>query len=68
MPQDNDDRTDVTISTRYFRDAAFEALEVIEKAIQPHGLTMIETALRWLVHHSELRLANKGGNDGEYGE
>ena len=25
---------------------------------------MIETALRWCVHHSALRLANKGGNDG----
>ncbi|WVR07852.1 hypothetical protein IAU60_004895 [Kwoniella sp. DSM 27419] len=49
---------------RYFRPAAFEALEVIEKAIQPHKLTMVETALRWCVHHSKLNLANKGGNDG----
>ncbi|WWC71804.1 uncharacterized protein I206_105763 [Kwoniella pini CBS 10737] len=49
---------------RYFRPAAFDALEVIEKAIKPHGLTMVETALRWCVHHSQLNLANKGGNDG----
>ncbi len=26
---------------------------------------MIETAMRWLTHHSQLRLADKGGNDGE---
>ncbi|WVW85933.1 hypothetical protein I302_107971 [Kwoniella bestiolae CBS 10118] len=49
---------------RYFRPAAFDALEVIEKAIKPHNLTMVETALRWCVHHSELKLASKGGNDG----
>ncbi|WVF73219.1 hypothetical protein IAT40_008038 [Kwoniella sp. CBS 6097] len=49
---------------RYFRQAAFDALAVIEKAIEPHGLTMVETALRWIIHHSELKLAAKGGNDG----
>ncbi|WRT70415.1 uncharacterized protein IL334_007413 [Kwoniella shivajii] len=49
---------------RYFRPAAFDALELIENAIKPHNLTMVETALRWCVHHSELKLAAKGGNDG----
>jgi aflatoxin B1 aldehyde reductase len=39
-------------------------VHIIEQAIQKHGFTMIETALRWCVHHSTLRLANKCGNDG----
>jgi aflatoxin B1 aldehyde reductase len=47
---------------RYFRESTFKALQVIEAAIEQHGLTMIETALRWTVHHSGLRI--KDGNDG----
>lgn len=47
---------------RYFRDSTFRALETIEKAVAAHGLSMIETALRWVVHHSALRV--KDGNDG----
>ncbi|KAJ9108923.1 hypothetical protein QFC21_000244 [Naganishia friedmannii] len=49
---------------RYFKDSTFEALRVIEPAVEKAGLTMVETALRWMVHHSQLKLANKGGNDG----
>jgi aflatoxin B1 aldehyde reductase len=51
---------------RYFKDTTFEALKIIEPVIEKHGLTMIETALRWLVHHSALNLATRveGGNDG----
>lgn len=30
--------------------------------MEKHGLTMVETALRWLMHHSALR--TKNGNDG----
>ncbi|KZF19622.1 Aldo/keto reductase, partial [Xylona heveae TC161] len=47
---------------RYFRDATFEALKVIEPVVQKHGLTMVETAFRWTVHHSALKI--KDGNDG----
>lgn len=33
--------------------------------MQKHNLTLLETALRWVVHHSALNVfASKGGNDG----
>ncbi|KAK4151395.1 NADP-dependent oxidoreductase domain-containing protein [Chaetomidium leptoderma] len=47
---------------RYFRDTTFRALQVVEQAVEKAGLTMIETALRWVVHHSALKI--KDGNDG----
>jgi len=47
---------------RYFRDSTFHALKIVEEAAEKAGLTLIETALRWLVHHSKLRV--KDGNDG----
>ncbi|KAJ4302458.1 hypothetical protein N0V88_002602 [Collariella sp. IMI 366227] len=47
---------------RYFRDSTFRGLQVIEQAVDKAGLTMIETALRWVVHHSALKIKN--GNDG----
>ena len=47
---------------RYFKDTTFRALQLVEGAVEKHGLTMIETALRWCVHHSQLRI--KDGNDG----
>lgn len=55
---------------RYFKPAVFEALSIIEPVAKHHNLTLIETALRWCVHHSQLSLAGnkdkKGGlgNDG----
>lgn len=50
---------------RYFRDATFRALQVVERAVEAAGLTMVETALRWVVHHSALKVAGVGdGNDG----
>ncbi|KAK3936462.1 NADP-dependent oxidoreductase domain-containing protein [Diplogelasinospora grovesii] len=48
--------------SRYFRDSTFRALQLIEGAVEKHSLTMIETALRWVVHHSALKI--KDGNDG----
>ncbi|KAJ5481952.1 Drug/metabolite transporter [Penicillium sp. IBT 31633x] len=48
---------------RYFRDATFEALSIIEPVVEKHGLTLVETALRWVRHHSALRMDN-GGRDG----
>jgi aflatoxin B1 aldehyde reductase len=47
---------------RYFRESNFRALQIIEPAAEKHNLTMIETALRWIVHHSRLNVKN--GNDG----
>jgi aflatoxin B1 aldehyde reductase len=50
---------------RYFRDACFEAVQAIEGAISPFSLSIVEASLRWLVHHSELRVAQeRAGNDG----
>lgn len=48
---------------RYFKDSYFEALHIIEPVVEKHGLTLLETAFRWLVHHSKLNIKD-GGNDG----
>lgn len=51
--------------TRYFRDVYFEALQLIEPVAKRHNLTLIETALRWVVYHSALKMTKEsGGNDG----
>lgn len=47
---------------RYFKDSTFEALAIIEPVVEKHGLTMVETALRWVVNHSALNVTD--GNDG----
>ncbi|KAH8808006.1 NADP-dependent oxidoreductase domain-containing protein [Xylogone sp. PMI_703] len=47
---------------RYFKDSTFEALSIIEPVVEKHGLTLIETALRWVHHHSALKIDD--GNDG----
>ncbi|KAI9757672.1 MAG: hypothetical protein M1815_000319 [Lichina confinis] len=47
---------------RYFKDSTFEALRVIEPVVQKHNLTLLETAFRWVMHHSALKISN--GNDG----
>lgn len=54
--------THLDLVARYFRDSTFKALQTIEQAVEKHGLTMIETALRWTTHHSALKV--KDGNDG----
>jgi aflatoxin B1 aldehyde reductase len=41
---------------RYFRDSFFGSLKLIEPAVKKAGLAMTETALRWCVHHSALRV------------
>ncbi|MCJ1419294.1 hypothetical protein MMC32_005648 [Xylographa parallela] len=48
---------------RYFKDATFDALRMIEPVAQKHNLTLLEVALRWCVHHSALKMTN-GGRDG----
>lgn len=49
--------------TRYFKDATFEALRVIEPVVAKHNLTLLETAFRWMLHHSQLNIKD-GGRDG----
>ncbi|EFR01081.1 aflatoxin B1 aldehyde reductase member 2 [Nannizzia gypsea CBS 118893] len=48
---------------RYFKDATFEALRIIEPAATKHGLSLLEVAFRWIVHHSALNISD-GGRDG----
>ncbi|KAI0187031.1 aflatoxin B1 aldehyde reductase member 3 [Astrocystis sublimbata] len=71
-------RTGVMYQKRYFKDSVFRALQIIEAAVEKQNnahkeqnLTMIEVALRWIVHHSALRIqgidnksGGSGGNDG----
>ncbi|KAF2169486.1 hypothetical protein M409DRAFT_20700 [Zasmidium cellare ATCC 36951] len=47
---------------RYFKDANFEALKLVEPVAEKHKLTLPQIALRWVVHHSKLNVKN--GNDG----
>jgi len=50
---------------RYFKEPTFNALRIIEPVVKQHNLTLIETALRWCVHHSKLNMKREeGGNDG----
>lgn len=51
---------------RYIKDSNFEALKIIEPVVTKHNLTLLETAMRWLIHHSELRTASskEKGDDG----
>ena len=48
---------------RYFKDATFDALRLIEPIAQRYNLTMVEIALRWCTHHSALKM-QEGGRDG----
>jgi len=59
---------------RYFRNSTFEAIAHIEPVVKKNGLTMLETALRWVVWHGKLNVAgvdyskvgepDRKGNDG----
>ena len=56
---------------RYFQSATFEALKLVEPVVKKQGLTLVETALRWCVHHSILKIGGSirsgevpGNNDG----
>jgi aryl-alcohol dehydrogenase-like predicted oxidoreductase len=46
---------------RYFKDPYFNAIEIIRSAAEKHNLTIIEIALRWMIHHSQLDFANGDG-------
>ena len=60
---DTHGRTGQMYRQRYFKDATFEALRLIEEVAQQHNLTLLEIALRWCTHHSALKIQN-GGHDG----
>lgn len=47
---------------RYFKDANFEALKLIKPVADKFGLTLLEVAFRWCIHHSKLQVTD--GNDG----
>ncbi|KAK5076191.1 hypothetical protein LTR51_001871 [Lithohypha guttulata] len=50
---------------RYFRPAFIKALEMVEPVAKKHNTTLIEVALRWVVHHSKLNMdRSSGSNDG----
>ncbi|KAI5458185.1 NADP-dependent oxidoreductase domain-containing protein [Mariannaea sp. PMI_226] len=48
----------------YFKDSTFEAVKMINAVAEKHSLSMTEVAFRWCVHHSALKTALQGGNDG----
>ncbi len=39
---------------KYWKKSSFDALDVIRKAVEPQGMTMIEATYRWLAYHSML--------------
>ena len=45
---------------RYFKDATFDALRIIEPVAQKYNLSLIEIALRWMRHHSALDIGPDG--------
>ncbi|KAG9495086.1 hypothetical protein J7337_013320 [Fusarium musae] len=47
---------------RYFKDVNFEAFKLIQPVTDKLGLTLLEIAFRWLLHHSKLQVID--GNDG----
>jgi aflatoxin B1 aldehyde reductase len=47
----------------YLNETNFKAMDIIKSAAEKHNLSMIEVALRWCVHHSALKMDEKG-NDG----
>lgn len=48
---------------RYFKPEIFQCLELIEPVAKKYDLTLLEIALRWCVHHSQLKMKD-GGRDG----
>lgn len=40
---------------RYWNDHYFDAIKLIDEVATKHNLTLLEVALRWMNHHSELK-------------
>jgi aflatoxin B1 aldehyde reductase len=49
---------------RYFKQSNMDALAIIEPVAKKHNIPLIEVGLRWCIHHSKLRPACNGGDDG----
>jgi aflatoxin B1 aldehyde reductase len=47
--------------TRYWKRPHFAAVEMIREACKAHGLTMADSAIRWVIHHSLLKGVNGDG-------
>ena len=59
---DTDPRIGDMYRERFFKDTNFEALRIMEPVAEEHQVSLREIAIRWLVHHSRLRMTD--GNDG----
>jgi aflatoxin B1 aldehyde reductase len=46
---------------RYFKDNYFNAIEVVRPVAEKHNLTLLEVALRWMIHHSQLNYQERDG-------
>ncbi|KAG0016452.1 hypothetical protein BGZ80_009219 [Entomortierella chlamydospora] len=46
---------------RYWKKEYFEAVEVLKKACEPHGLSLVQVAFDWLQFHSKMQFA-RGDN------
>ncbi|KAK9462837.1 NADP-dependent oxidoreductase domain-containing protein [Lipomyces oligophaga] len=52
--------------SRYFKEAYWDALDIIEEAVSKHaGISLIEVALRWVANHSLLKLGPAAGQTGD---
>jgi aflatoxin B1 aldehyde reductase len=58
--QSTDYRQGKMYQARYFKNSYFDAIEIIRPVAEKHNLTLLEVALRWIIHHSELDY--KGGD------
>lgn len=48
------------LRSRYFKDGTIAGAQMIREAAEQHGLAPLEVAMRWLVHHSKLRVRGDG--------
>ncbi|RYP92523.1 hypothetical protein DL770_001389 [Monosporascus sp. CRB-9-2] len=44
---------------RYFRDGIIDGVQLIRAAAEERGLGAIEVAMRWLLHHSKLKIVDR---------
>lgn len=49
---------------RFLKQSHLDALAIVEPMSNKYGIPLIEIGLRWVIHHSQLRPATKGGEDG----
>lgn len=64
-PPEDLTHVDSAYRARFLRHASLEAVSLIEPVVKAHNLTLVETGLRWLVHHSALKMrSDSKGNDG----